>query len=980
MSEEMKSAIRHLTKIGKDLSSPMAASYDYNVVEAFWSEWWEENKLFMASAEIGQKLSPEEKFIIMIPPPNVTGSLHLGHALTGSIEDTLTRWNRMCGKETLWLPGVDHAGIATQTVVEKQLFKQEQLTRHDLGREEFVNRIWKWKEAYGNRICHQLRRIGISADWTRERFTLDPMLNTAVTEAFVRMFDMQIIYRANRLVNWSCFLKTAISDIEVEYKELTEITRFKVPNHTKTYEFGALHSFAYQVADSDEKIVVATTRLETMLGDVAVAVHPEDPRYKHLIGKRLIHPFIPERHMTVVADPILVDMTFGTGAVKVTPAHDFNDFKCGERNGLERINIFTEDGKINEAGGRFCGMMRFDCREAIEKELNQLGLYIGKEKNPMSLGFCSRSGDVIEPFLKPQWWVKCDKLAERACQAVRNGELTILPDFFQDNWFQWLENIQDWCISRQLWWGHRIPAYRVTITDASGNSDQQERWAVGRNEEEALNNAEKFRNHESDTLTILQDEDVLDTWFSSGLFPMSTLGWPNTESPDFKAFFPGTLLETGHDILFFWVARMVMMSLCLTDQLPFKTVYLHAMVRDSDGAKMSKTLGNVIDPLEVIDGASLEVLIQKLRESNLTPASIEKGIEGKKKEFPDGIPPCGSDAMRIGLLSYTIQGRNINLDVKRLVGYRQFMNKLWNIVKFSLSNFPSDYTPDVNYLSAKPNEYINKWIINRLSKTIESVNSKLKKYEFGIAVQVLHNFWLHEIADVYLEAIKPIARGTDEIAKASTLNALFYVIENGLILFHPMIPFITEELFQRLPSYPSKSPSIAIAKFPVQMPHLEDDHAELVMEQIEAAVHTIRSMQANLNLFGKKPTIFLKCPEEIKNLLIDKIDIVTVLGKCGSLGFVDNVPEGCMMNVSGSIEVYLQMAGMINVEAEIKKLEKKEQILIKSVEGLQKKMNAPSYEEKTPQNIKDGFNQKLKSAEEEIEKIRSELAKFKGSP
>ena len=973
----MKNALRHITKVGKDLSVPMSASYDYQSVESQWSEWWESNGFFTPSSEKAQSLPASKKFVMMIPPPNVTGSLHLGHALTGSIEDTMSRWSRMCGKETLWLPGVDHAGIATQSVVEKQLYKQENLTRHDLGREEFVSRIWKWKETYGHRICHQLRRIGISADWTRQRFTLDPMLNTAVTEAFVRMFEMGIIYRSNRLVNWSCYLKTAISDIEVEYKELTEITKFRVPNHDSWYEFGVIHSFSYRVVDSEQVITVATTRLETMLGDVAVAVHPQDPRYQDLIGKRLVHPFIPERLIMVIADPVLVDMAFGTGAVKVTPAHDYNDFKCGERNNLEKINILTEDGKINENGGKFAGMMRFDCRRAIEKELNELGLYVGKEKNPMSLGFCSRSGDVIEPFLKPQWWVKCDALAARACSAVRNGDLTILPEMFVDNWFQWLENIQDWCISRQLWWGHRVPAYRVKITNSEGESDDQERWVVGRSAAEAQQNAEKFRINATDAIQIEQDEDVLDTWFSSGLFPFSTLGWPDEQHPDFKAFFPGTILETGHDILFFWVARMVMMSLCLTDQLPFKTVYLHAMVRDADGVKMSKSQGNVVDPLEVIDGAALEVLLQKIRESNLSAKDIERGIEGKKKEFPDGIPPCGSDAMRLGLLSYTIQGRNINLDVKRLVGYRQFMNKLWNVVKFSLSSFPEGFVPDPRYLEARPSEFINRWILHKLSTTIETVNAKLEKYEFGNTVQVLHNFWLHEIADVYLEAIKPISRGTDETAKISTMNALFYTIEKALLMFHPMIPFITEELYQRLPDTPSKSPSICIAEYPCRIPHLEDSHTDVVMEQIDAAVHTIRSMQANLNLFGKKPTIFLRCPDSVKELIGDKCEIISVLGKCGDVAIIDAVPTDCMMNVSGSIEIYLQIAGMVNVAAEIKKLEKKEVVLVKSIEGIQKKMQAPNYDEKTPQNVKDGFVQKLQAAQEEMEKIREELARLK---
>lgn len=974
---EMKSALKQISKIQKDFSAPMSATYDHLSVESQWSEWWESNRFYTPSAEKARLLPPEEKFIMMIPPPNVTGSLHLGHSLTSAIEDTMARWNRMNGKETLWLPGVDHAGIATQSVVEKQLKRLENLTRHDLGREEFVNRIWQWKETYGDRICKQLRRMGISADWTRTSFTLDPKLNKAVSEAFVRMHDMGIIYRANRLVNWSCYLKTAISDIEVDYKEINEITKIKVPNHAGYYEFGAIHSFAYQVRDSDEKIVVATTRLETMLGDVAVAVHPEDVRYKHLIGRELVHPFIPDRHLKVVADPILVDMAFGTGAVKVTPAHDYNDFKCGERNNLEKINILTEDGKINENGGKFAGMMRYDCRVAIEKELTALGLYVGKEKNPMSLGFCSRSGDVIEPFLKPQWWVKCSNLADRACAAVRDGSLKILPEIYVDTWFQWLENIQDWCVSRQLWWGHRIPAYRVYFTSASGERSSEERWVVGRSHDEALARAQALSPDESYSVSIEQDEDVLDTWFSSGLFPFSTLGWPDVDSADYQGFFPGTLLETGHDILFFWVARMVMMSLCLTDQLPFKTVYLHALVRDAEGVKMSKSQGNVIDPLEVIDGCTLEVMIEKLKESNLSEKAIASGIKSKQKEYPEGISGCGADAMRIGLLSYTLQGRNINLDIKRVVGYRLFMNKLWNIFKFALSSFPEGWKPSAEFYESKPQEFINRWMISRLNKTIESVDGRLNRYEFGNLVQDVHGLWIHEIADVYLEAIKPITRSNDEVAKLSTVNTLFHVLEKGLLLLHPMTPFITEELYHRLPESSWKAESISIAKFPKFNAALSDDQSEEIMGFLDRTVHVIRSMQASLNLFGKKPSIFVRTVDSVRALLEDKTDIIAVLGKSGDVKFVQDPPQGCLMNVDGNIEVFLQIAGMVNIQAEITKLEKKQQLLSKSVEGVLKKMQAPNYEEKTPENVKDSFKQKLKESEEEMEKVRSEIEKLK---
>mmetsp|Transcript_11288 Transcript_11288/g.11328 ORF Transcript_11288/g.11328 Transcript_11288/m.11328 type:complete len:923 (+) Transcript_11288:182-2950(+) len=919
---------------------------------------------------------------MMIPPPNVTGSLHLGHALTSSIEDALARWSRMQGKETLWLPGVDHAGIATQSVVEKQIFKEEGKTRHDYGREEFTNKIWEWKEKYGNRICDQFRRMGVSTDWSRMCFTLDDKLSKAVVEAFVRMWEKGLIYRANRLVNWSCYLRTAISDLEVEFEDITESTWIKVPNHDGLYEFGVIHSFDYQI-ETGEKITVATTRLETMLGDVAVAVHPDDPRYKHLIGRKIIHPFIPEREMRVVADSQLVDMTFGTGAVKITPAHDYRDFECGERHGLATINIFTEDGKINENGGRYAGMMRFDCRNQIEKDLAELGLYKEKANNTMRLGFCSRSGDVIEPYLKPQWYVNCNDLAARACEAVRNGELKILPDFNEKTWFRWLENIKDWCISRQLWWGHRCPAYLVTVKDANGEvkvrprNDSNENWVCARNHEEAMQKAQKFKTAENDIIEIEQDEDVLDTWFSSGLFPFSTLGWPDVENPDFKAFYPGTILETGHDILFFWVARMVMMGLCLTDKLPFNTVYLHAMIRDAEGEKMSKSKGNVIDPEEVIDGTTLESLIQKVQNSNLSQKDKVKYIEKRKKEFPEGIPACGSDALRIGLLSFTIQGRDINLKISKVISFRQFMNKLWNVMKFTLSNLGEGFVPVEGFLSQKPKVLVNQWMVSRLSNTIQLVDTHFNNYDFGEAVQVLYSYWLHEFCDIYLEAIKPIMKSDDAEAKTETLNTLFSAVEKGLLLLHPMIPYVTEELYQRLPEFSWKRESISIAEYPKPIPELIDPEVERTMDIMMEIIRTARSIFQNLNLVGKKPKIYLRTSQEVINLIEPHINTIVTLSKAGSASCTTEVPHGCIMNPSRDVEVYLELAGMVNIEAEVKKLAKKRDQMQKLIEGLKKKMSLPQYEEKTPENVKAENSNKLATYNEELEKLELEITRLR---
>lgn len=603
-------------------------SYQPKYVESAWQAWWEKEGYYTPDLEKALKTLPADKFVMVIPPPNVTGSLHLGHALTTAVEDTLTRYHRMKGKIVLWVPGTDHAGIATQSIVEKRLKKDEGLTRHDLGREEFIKRVWQWKEMYGSKITNQIRCLGASVDWTRESFTMDANLSRAVTEAFCRFHEKGLLYRDTRLINWSCALQSAISEIEVDYIDLEGRTFLAVPNHIEkaTYEFGMITSFAYKVYESDtnEEIIVATTRLETMLGDTAVAVHPEDPRYKHLHGKFLTHPF-NDRKIPIITDDILVDMNFGTGAVKITPAHDPNDYLCGKRNNLDFIIVLTEDGKIASNGGQFAGLMRYDARIAMEKELESLGLLKGKEVNKMRLGLCSRSGDIIEPMLTPQWYVNCNSMAKKATDAVRNGELRIVPDFHEATWYRWLDNIRDWCVSRQLWWGHRIPAYFVRLPNEDrvdkNEPQNSDRWFVARSESEARIQAAIKLNVDASTLILEQDEDVLDTWFSSGLFPFSVFGWPNN-TDDLKAFYPTTLLETGADILFFWVARMVMMGLELTDQLPFTTVYLHAMVRDKYGRKMSKSLGNVIDPLEVINGCQLKDLLSKIDEGNLPAKEV----------------------------------------------------------------------------------------------------------------------------------------------------------------------------------------------------------------------------------------------------------------------------------------------------------------------------------------------------------------------
>lgn len=620
----------------KDCSGELAKAFMPEAVEAAWDDWWAAAGYCTPDPEKAKNAKDEDKFIMVLPPPNVTGSLHLGHALMVSIEDAMARWHRMHGKVVEWVPGTDHAGIATQTRVEKTLMKEEGLTRHDLGREKFLERVWAWKEQYGGKITQQMRRMGASVDWSREFFTCDKPRNAGVIHAFKQFFNEGKIYRANRLVNWSCHLNTAISNIEVDHVEIdTKPVWLSVPGHAKDkkYEFGTLTEFAYKVdgVEGDEEVVVATTRLETMLGDSAVAVHPNDPRYKHLHGKFVRHPF-NGRKLPIVCDGELVDMEFGTGCVKITPAHDANDFRCGQRHDLEIINIFTDRGAIadNESTGEFAGLMRFDARVAIQKALDEKGLFRGKTFNKMRLGICSRSSDVIEPLLKPQWWVDCKEMAAQSVEAVRSGELRLLPPHpYQKIWYHWLENIQDWCVSRQLWWGHRVPAYFITRKGQKGQSEEEtsprldmKNWVAAASTEEAKQLAAERLGCSEDEVEVEQDEDVLDTWFSSGLLPFTAFGWPNESHPDFKPFYPGDVLETGHDILFFWVARMVMMSLGLCKKLPFSTVYLHSLVKDKEGRKMSKSLGNIIDPLEVISGCPLAKINERLKAGNLDPKEV----------------------------------------------------------------------------------------------------------------------------------------------------------------------------------------------------------------------------------------------------------------------------------------------------------------------------------------------------------------------
>eukprot|EP00163_Fabomonas_tropica_P014126 TRINITY_DN257_c0_g1_i2.p1 TRINITY_DN257_c0_g1~~TRINITY_DN257_c0_g1_i2.p1 ORF type:complete len:920 (+),score=298.90 TRINITY_DN257_c0_g1_i2:190-2949(+) len=798
----------------KQLPDEMPAGYQPDAVEAAWYSWWEKQGFFAPRPGKSGK-----KFVMMIPPPNVTGALHIGHALTNSIEDTITRWHRMRGDEALWLPGLDHAGIATQTVVEKKLMREENKTRHDIGREDFVKRVWEWKDVYGGKIMSQLRRLGSSLDWQREVFTLDDKLSVAVTEAFVKMHEDGVIFRDNRLINYCCKLQTAMSDIEVDYISLEKREKRSVPGHDGMYDFGYLLEFAYKVDGSDEEIVVATTRPETMLGDTAVAVHPEDERYKHLHGKFVRHPFV-DRKIPIITDDVLVDMSFGTGAVKVTPAHDPKDFLTGKRHKLEFINILTDEGLLNDQCGKFQGMKRFDARVAVTEALKEIDQWRGEKDNAMQIPLCSRTGDIIEPMLKPQWWVDCKEMAAKAVSALREGDLEIIPEMHHVTWYNWLENIRDWCISRQLWWGHRIPAYLVKMEGQPlPTGDKAEDWVVARTPEEAADKVMKERNLAPGTsFDLVQDPDVLDTWFSSGLFPFSTLGWPNADAADLEKYFPNQLLETGHDILFFWVARMVMMSIHLTGKLPFSRVFLHAMVRDAHGRKMSKTLGNVIDPVHVIEGISLADLQATIAKGNLAEKEVARAQAGQAADYPDGIAPCGTDALRFALCAYTAQGKSINLDIKRVEGYRHFCNKLWNACKFVMGYLKGQQMPAKFEFSGHESNS-DKWILSRLNDTIRTVNTNFEQFHFGKVTDAIYGFWLYSACDRLIELSKPTMRlPEDDPRRKASVHVLYTVLETGLRLLHPFMPFVTEELWQHLGRREGDTTaSIMIADYPEEV-------------------------------------------------------------------------------------------------------------------------------------------------------------------
>eukprot|EP00047_Mylnosiga_fluctuans_P003446 m.229126 g.229126 ORF g.229126 m.229126 type:complete len:1061 (-) comp11860_c0_seq1:43-3225(-) len=956
----------------KNTTGGMAPAYNPLEVEDGWYAWWVKQGFFKPEYQEEHPLpcaTPETpNFTIVIPPPNVTGSLHLGHALTNAIEDALTRWHRMSGRRALWNPGCDHAGIATQMVVEKKLAREKKPSRHEMGREAFLAEVWKWKDQNGARIYEQLKGLGASLDWDREAFTMSPRCCKAVAEAFIRLHEEGLIYRADRLINWSCRLNSSISDIEVEKRELTGRTPLSVPGYDEKIEFGLLTSFAYKIDGSNEEIVVATTRPETMLGDVAVAVHPNDARYTHLVGKTITHPFI-NRKLVIVADT-MVDIAFGTGAVKITPAHDQNDYECGQRHSLPMITIFTKSGLVTDDCGKFSGMKRFHARAAVVAELKALGLYRGEAENAMVVPICSRSGDVIEPLRVPQWFCNCDAMAKASVDAVRSGALKLIPAIHEKTWFNWLENIRDWCISRQLWWGHRIPAYFITVDDAAvpkGDEVDNKYWVSAHTEEEARAKAAARFGVPAAKIKLHQDEDVLDTWFSSGLFPISIFGWPDDTS-DLRKFYPGQLLETGHDILFFWVARMVMMCTKLTGKLPFTEVFLHSIVRDAHGRKMSKSLGNVIDPMDVRNGITLQLLQERLAQGNLDPREIEKAQAGQAQDFPNGIPECGVDALRFALCAFSSQGRDINLDVQRIFGYRTFCNKIFNAVKFSIMQI-GQYTPPAAFALGAQSD-VDKWILHRLSGCIAAVTAAFQAYDFPAATSAAHSFWLYDFCDVYLELSKPVFKEGSEAAIEAAKHTLYTCCDLALRLLSPFMPFLTEELWQRLPRRAGDTtPSICVSSFPT--PVFQDAQIDADFNTAYDLVKAARSLRSDRIDPKARPEMYIRASPQtlaIANRFSGAIITLARASKLTVIAAGEAVPSGCALAPCGDSEVLISLKGLFqNLDAELARQADKRAQLVAAADKLAALAASADYQAKVPEAVR------AKTASQ-LDELRSQIA------
>ncbi|WP_107996463.1 valine--tRNA ligase [Neisseria cinerea] len=944
----------------------MLDKYSPAEIESKHYQNWESQGYFQPDMDL-----TKPSFSIQLPPPNVTGTLHMGHAFNQTIMDGLTRYYRMKGCNTAWIPGTDHAGIATQIVVERQLAAQN-VSRHDLGREKFLEKVWEWKEVSGGTITQQMRRVGCSADWTREYFTMDDVRAETVTEVFVRLFEQGLIYRGKRLVNWDPVLGTAVSDLEVESVE----------------EQGSMWHIRYPLADNPaEAVIVATTRPETLLGDVAVAVNPEDERYTHLIGKELILP-LTGRTIPVIADEY-VEKDFGTGCVKITPAHDFNDYEVGKRHDTRLINVFDLEAKVlanaevfNFKGEaqqgfalpeKYAGLDRFAARKQMVADLQEQGLLVEIKAHTLMTPKGDRTGSVIEPMLTSQWFVAMSatpngvepdseykglSLADKAKKAIDSGAVRFIPENWVNTYNQWMNNIQDWCISRQLWWGHQIPAWY----DEAGNV------YVARNQEEAEKQAGKTG--------LTREEDVLDTWFSSALVPFSTLGWPS-ETDELKAFLPSNVLVTGYEIIFFWVARMIMMTTHFTGKVPFKDVYIHGIVRDHEGKKMSKSEGNVIDPVDLIDGIDLDKLLVKRTTGLRKPETAPKVEEATKKLFPEGIPSMGADALRFTMASYASLGRSVNFDFKRAEGYRNFCNKIWNATNFVLMNTENQ---DCGYgaTATEPRGYSfpDMWIVGRLNQTIEQVTQAYETYRFDLAAETLYSFVWNDYCDWYLELAKVQLQTGCASRQRATRHTLLRVLEAALRLLHPIIPFITEELWQTVaPMCDAKTAdSIMLARFP------EADGGDIVqtafeqMTVLQDLIGAVRNLRGEM---GIQPNVKAPLFVESADDLADYLKYLPMMTRLTEAQQVAALPESEDAPVAVCNGARLMLKVEIDKAAETARLSKEAEKLQKALDKLNAKLSKPGYTEKAPAHLVEKDKADLAELEDKMAKVQTQLAKLK---
>ncbi|MFF2480560.1 valine--tRNA ligase [Paenibacillus sp. NPDC058071] len=880
-------------------TSAMPTTYDPKAAEQKWYDFWKEGQFFQAG-----KRPDAEPYTIVIPPPNVTGMLHIGHALDFTLQDILIRTKRMQGYDALWLPGTDHAGIATQTKVEQKL-REQGLSRYDLGREAFLEKVWEWKEQYANTIRDQWAKMGLSLDYSRERFTLDEGLSKAVREVFVSFYEKGLIYRGKKIINWDPAARTALSDIEVEYKELN----------------GHLYHLQYPLKDGSGFITVATTRPETMLGDSAVAVHPEDDRYKHLIGQMIVLPIVG-REIPIIADEY-VDKDFGSGAVKITPAHDPNDFEVGLRHDLQQIIVMDESGTMNDEAGPYAGLDRFDCRKQLVKDLQEQGVCIRIEDHVHQVGHSERSGAVIEPYLSTQWFVAMKPLADRAIDVQKSGKgVQFVPDRFDKTYLQWIENVRDWCISRQLWWGHRIPAW---YCNACGEMH------VAREDLTACPSCA--------SADLTQDEDVLDTWFSSGLWPFSTLGWPE-DSEDYKRYYPTNVLVTGYDIIYFWVARMIFTGLEFTEQIPFKDVLMHGLVRDAEGRKMSKSLGNGVDPLEVIE-------------------------------------KYGADAMRYMISTGSTPGQDLRFRLEKVEQARNFANKIWNASRFALMNLEGFKAEDIDI--TVPLGTADRWILHRLNETVRDVTRMIDGYEFGETGRLLYNFIWDDLCDWYIEFAKLNLYGSDESAKRATQSVLAYVLDRTQRLIHPFMPFISEEIWQHLPH---EGETITLAAWPVYDESLTAPEAVKEMELLMDMIRAVRNVRAEVNVPMSKKIELLVKPSAAAEEAILRRNEEFLVRFCGTskLAIESNLsaPDKAMTAIVTGADLYLPLAGLIDIAQEIERLEKEVATLNSEVERVEKKLGNEGFVAKAPAKVIEEERAKMADYAGKRDKVLARIAELRG--